>query len=106
MSHEGEFISSVKQLKILGIRFNSSNNMESHLSSVASTIGLAYKKLKPYIAHAPPKQRKTIINSKLQSIALYCAPLIFNESSQCKKRLESVLMTINKRIYNKNTYKV
>ena len=104
MTHEGKIIVSVKNNKILGVHFNSSNNMESHMSSVASRIGLAFKKLKPFIVHASPKQRKTIINSKLRSIALYCSPLFFNESTHCKKRLESVLMTINKRIYNRNTY--
>ena len=98
MTHKGKIIASVKNIKILGVHFNSSNNMESHMLSVASRIGLAFKKLEPFIAHAPPKQRKTIINSKLRSIALYCSPLFFNESTHCKKRFESVLMTINKKI--------
>ena len=49
-------------------------------------------------------QRQVILQSKLESIALYAAPLVFKENANCIKRLESLLMKINKFIYNKNTY--
>ena len=104
MTQDGKIIPSVKHLKILGVNFNASNTMETHNSAIALKTGLAYKKLKPYIIHAPPKQRKIMMTSKQQLIALYCSPLFFNESMHCKKRLESVIMNINKRIYNKNTF--
>ena len=86
--------------------FNNKNNMQSHVSAMASKIGLTYRKLKPYIQHAPPPQRKIMMISKLKSIALYGAPLFSNETLDCKKRLENLFMSIYKWIYNKNTYMV
>merc|ERR1711954_500584 len=102
----GEFITSSREVKILGVIFNNKNNMQSHVSAMASKIGLTYRKLKPYIQHAPPPQRKIIMISKLESIALYGAPLFSNETLDCKKRLENLFMSIYKWIYNKNTYMV
>ena len=77
LTDSGDFISSASQVKILGVIFNNQNNMQSHASALASKIGLTYRKLKPYIQHAPPAQRKVILMSKLESIALYGAPPIF-----------------------------
>ena len=106
LTDAGDFIVSASQVKILGVIFNNQNNMQSHASALASKIGLTYRKLKPYIQHAPPAQRKVILMSKLESIALYGAPLFFNETLYCRKRLEDLLMNIYKWIYMKNTYMV
>ena len=48
MTDDRKMIKSVKQVKILGIKFNSLNNMQSHVASLASSVGLAYHKLKPF----------------------------------------------------------
>ena len=104
MTEEGEVIKSKKVVKILGVKFNSNHNMNSHISALASTVGMNYKKIQPYIAHAPMSQRRTILKTKLEPIAMYAAPLLFNESELCKKRLENILMNVNKWIYGKTTY--
>merc|ERR1711954_277342 len=106
LTDAGDFIVSASQVKILGVIFNNQNNMQSHASALASKISLTYRKLKPYIQHAPPAQRKVILMRKLESIALYGAPLFFNETLYRRKRLEDLLMNIYKWIYMKNTYMV
>ena len=88
-----------------GVKFDSNNSMNSHVASIASRIGLNFQQLKPFLKHANMQQRKTIMRSKLESIALYASPLLFNESQSCTKRLESVIMTIYKWIYNRCTYR-
>ena len=80
--------------------------MNTHLSATASAVGLAYKYIQPYLKHAPIGQRKVILTSKVQSIAFYRAPLVFNESESQKKRLEGILMMVNKWIYGNNTFKL
>ena len=37
--------------EILNIQFNSTNNMSHHVSKTASRVGLAYKKLQPFLQH-------------------------------------------------------
>ena len=106
MNKDGKLVRSKSQVKILGIRFNSYNNMNTHLSATASAVGLAYKYIQPYLKHAPIGQRKVILTSKVQSIALYGAPLVFNESESQKKRLEGIIMMVNKWIYGNNTFKL
>ena len=86
MLEDGEFITSKSQVKILRVRFNAANDMSSHLSAVASCVGLAYKQLQPYLQHATLPQRKIILKSKVESIALYASPLMFNETESVKKR--------------------
>ena len=104
MTGKGEVIASQNQIKILGVKFNTRNNMQSHVATLSSRVGMIFQKLKPYIKNAPQEQRKIILLSKLESVALYGAPLFFNESSYCIKRLELLLMRIYKWAYNKNTY--
>ena len=104
MTQEGNIIKSSKQVKILGIRFNESNNMNAHVSSILSSIGLAFNWLKPYLQHALMQQRRIIIQSKLESKALYKAPILFNESENIKKRFEGIILRLNKGIYGGNTY--
>ena len=106
MNRDGEVVESKTSVKILGIRFNSHNNMSTHLSAISSAVGLAYKFLQPYLKHAPLGQRKIILTSKVQSIALYGAPLVFNKSECQKKRLENILLRVNKWIYGYSTYKL
>ena len=69
MTQEGNIIKSSKQVKILGICFNESNNINAHVSSILSSIGLAFNRLKPYLQHASMQQRRIIIQSKLESKA-------------------------------------
>ena len=85
MTKDGEIVKYQNQVKILGVGFHFKNNKEAHISAIASQVGMAYQKLKPFIQHAPPEQGKTIILSKIESIALYTAPLIFNEKESLKK---------------------
>ena len=47
-----------------------------------------------------------VITSKVESIALYGAPLIFNENEAQKKRQENILMKVNKWIYGPGTFKL
>ena len=94
MTSDGEIVRSKNQVKILGIRFNSKNDMSTHVTTIASTVGMAYKKLQPYISHANTNQRKIIIKSKVESIALYGSALFFNESKNVKKRLSGILKKI------------
>ena len=105
MTVNGDLIESSSQVKILGVKFDSNNSMNSHVASIASRIGMNFQQLKPFLKHASMQQRKTILCSKLESIALYTSPLFLNESHTCTKRLESVIMTIYKWIYNKCTYR-
>ena len=51
------------------------------------------------------QQRRIIIQSKLESKALYGASILFNESENIKKRFEGVIMRLNKWIYGGNTYR-
>ena len=53
MNRDGEVVESKMSVKILGIRFNSHNNMSTHLSAISSAVELAYKLLQPYLKHAP-----------------------------------------------------
>ena len=104
MNEDGEVIESSGQVKILGVRFNSSNNLNAHVSALSSSVGMAYNKIKPYIVNASPKQRRIILKAKIESIALYAAPLAFNESESIKKRLENLIMRVYKWIYQKPTF--
>ena len=51
-------------------------------------------------------QRKVILTSKLESIALYGAQLASNETESQRKRLEGILMRINKWIFGHSTFKM
>ena len=105
MSHDGEYIVSKQEVKILGIHFNASNNMSTHISKTASRVGLAYKNMLPYLNHSNINQRKILIKSKIESIALYGSPLIFNETEHIQKRFFAILMKINKWILRENTFR-
>ena len=78
--------------------------MSSHISKTASRVGLAYKNLCPYLKHSSLVQRKILIKSKIESIALYGSPLLFNESEHMQKRFMSILMRINKWILRENCF--
>ena len=105
MSNDGEFIAAKHEVKILGIHFNSSNNMSTHISKTASRVGLAFKNLLPYLSHSTLNQRKILVKSKIESIALYGSPLIFNETEHIQKRFMAILMKINKWILRENCYR-
>ena len=105
MTDAGEIIKSKNQVNILGVKFNAANDMSSHVSSIASCVGRAYKNLQPFIKHASLAQRRVIIRAKVESIALYASPLVFNESESTQKRLKNILMKINKWILQENWYK-
>ena len=105
MSYDGEFIAAKHEVKILGIHFNSSNNMSTHIGKTASRVGLAFKNLLPYLNHSTLSQRKILIKSKIESIALYGSPLIFNETEHIQKRFMAILMKINKWILRENTFR-
>ena len=105
MTSDGSVITSKNEVKILGVKFNFRNNMSSHLSSTASKVGMAYSQLKPYLRHASVQQRRLILTAKVESIALYAAPLIFNKNLQSQKRLERIMMKVNKWSYGKSTYR-
>ena len=102
MTSEGEFIKAKHEVKILGIYFNSSNDMSNHISKTASRVGLAYKNLLPYIKYSSLHQRKILIKSKIESIALYGSPLMFNQSDHIQKRFLAIRMRINKWILREN----
>ena len=106
MTHKGNIITGKKKVKILGVKFNSRNTMETHVSSLASNIGMKYKELKPIIKDADLKDRKLILTAKLTSTVLYAAPLFLGESTSCKKWHQDILMRINKWIFSKPTYMV
>ena len=89
----------------MGIKFNAANNMSSFVSSKASQVGLAYKKLKPFIVHASIPQRKLLIKAKIESIALYGSVLLFKENEHIQKWFENIIMQINKWIINENCFK-
>ena len=80
MNKDGKFIKSRKNAKILGMRFNTTNTMHSHLSAILSSVGMAYRKLQPNIKLAPIDQRRIKLQSKVQSITLYGSPIVFNKS--------------------------
>ena len=105
MTSEGEFIKAKHEVKILGIYFNSSNDMSNHISKTASRVGLAYKNLLPYIKYSSLHQQKILIKSKIESIALYGCPLIFNQNDHIQKRFLAILMRINKWILRENCFK-
>ena len=68
--------------------------MNTHVASVASNVGMIYKKLSPYIRHADQTQRRLILTAKLEAVALYASPLLFNESEVVQKRFENIVMRI------------
>ena len=68
-------------------------------------MGLAYKNLLPFIKYSSLHQRKILIKSKIESIALYGSPLLFNESDHIQKRFMAILMRINKWILRENCFK-
>ena len=61
VTQEGNIITGKKKVKILGVKFNSRNTMETHIMSLASNIGMKYKELKPIIKDADLKDRKLIL---------------------------------------------
>merc|ERR1711954_611005 len=105
MTSEGEIIELSNQVKLLKVPIDVTNNMNAHVAALLSSIGLAYKQLKPVLQHASAQQRQIIMQSKIESKTLYGAPLIFNESESIQKRFESILMSINIWIYCANTYR-
>ena len=104
MMEDGDLIQSKSQVKILGIKFNASNDMSTHVTTLASRVGLVYRKLQPFLSHASVPQRKIILRSKIESIALCGSILFFNESERVKRRYEGILMRINKWIVNESFF--
>ena len=86
MNDDGEIIKSLPQVKILGDRFNSFNYLNAHMLTLSSSEELTFNKLKLYIQHASLRERRLIMQAKLESLALCAASLCFNKSESVTKR--------------------
>ena len=59
----------------------------------------------PYLKHSTLHQRKILVKSKIESIALYGSPLFFNEVEHIQRRFMAILMCINKWILRENCFR-
>ena len=76
----------------------------SHVASLASNIGMAYKQLQPFVKYADTKDRREILTSKLMSLANYATPLFLAKTQNTIKRLKLLMMCIIKWVYQGHTY--
>ena len=62
--------------------------------------------LRDALPYMTPQTRKVIVNSKLRGQINPYLPLLINQSQAVKKKVEVILMRINKIMYGKKYFKV
>merc|ERR1712081_106762 len=73
---KGNLIKQKDTMKILGIRINRNNNMESHISSLNGKICTVYNKIRGTLQYLTDKNRQIIIEAKVKSLLMPSVPLI------------------------------
>ena len=77
---DGEIIKSGNHIKILGVTLNNRNSLDTHVSRMASIIGMRFKKISHLLKYMDQKQRKTIMTAKLLSVVAFACPLFSGET--------------------------
>ena len=93
-------VSESEKIKILGFIQNKRNNMESHLNSMASKVGMTLAKLKPMLTYMPEEIKKRVISAKVKSLALYGCQLFIGQPQHILQRACAILMWINRKMFN------